>query len=182
MGLFHDSAEDLRKQRLKELEDKRLRFAQRMQQEGFAPAHMLLASTERGGVIGLCRDGEEICLIVGPDFGGDGDFCLERYDRLPARREDFFQASEGMGGILGFGKRGATGFYLIVDRGGIELSIPFITNINAASEYRLAKNPLLSPKRRRGDANIVWDMQPIDKRRLPDLERSIDKIFGNPVR
>jgi len=27
----------------------------------------------------------------------------------------------------------------------------------------LAKNPLLKTQRRRGDANLVWDMKPIDR-------------------
>ena len=42
MGLFsNNEAEALRKRNLKELEDKRVRFAERLKQEGFAPENCL---------------------------------------------------------------------------------------------------------------------------------------------
>jgi hypothetical protein len=34
---------------------------------------------------------------------------------------------------------------------------------NCWLECKLAKNPLLRTQRRRGDANVVWDMQPLDR-------------------
>ena len=181
MGLFNDENERVRKQKLKELEDKRLRFAESMQRGGFAPERMLLVSTERGGFVGFCRDGKGMCLIVGPDFGSDDDFALERYDALVTRREDFFQPAEGLGGAFGFGRKGAVGFHLIVDRGGVELAVPFIVNQNSAMICG-KRNPLLSVKRRRGDANLVWDMQPMDKRLLEKAERELRAILEGEIR
>ena len=59
MGLFNDADEAKRRANLKAMEDRRLRFAERMQAEGFAPQKMILASKERGGVVGPCRvDGQ----------------------------------------------------------------------------------------------------------------------------
>ena len=176
MALFQSENEIARKRRLKELEDKRLRFAKRMQQEGFAPERMLLLSTEKGGLAGLCRDRGQVCLIVGPDFGGEGEFVLERYDALPARREEFFQASEGLGGVFGLGKKGREGFYLIIERESGALSVPFIVHLNSAMLCD-ARNPLLSVKRRRGDANVVWYMQPMDKRVLKKADRMLREIL-----
>lgn len=179
MGLFNDPGEAQRKQRLKSLEDARLAFAQQMQREGFAPEQMILTSTERGGLIGLSREGDSLCLAIGPDFGAEGSFTLERCPLSGVRREEFFEAPEGMGGFLGIGKKGAKGFYLIVDRGGVELSVPFIINRNSAAAFALKRNPLLSLKRRRGDANVVWDLQPLDKNQLAKVERALNVLLGS---
>ena len=40
------------------------------------------------------------------------------------------------------------------------------------------KNPLLSAKRRRGDANVVWDIPPIERRRLDEIERALRELLG----
>ena len=178
MSLFNDPKELERKEKLRQLEDKRLRFAERLQRDGFAPERMIICSGERGGMYGLCRESGQVCLIVGPDFGGEGEFVLERYDHLPARWEDYFEKSEGMGGFLGLGKRGAVGFRLIVERQDGELAIPYVSGLNCAAVYPLKKNPLLSVRRRRGDANVVWDLPPVDKRSLRKMERMVREILG----
>lgn len=168
MGLFSNPAEEARKNNLKQMEDARLRFAQRMHSEGFRPERMLIVSTGRGGYAALCRHAGQVCLIVSPDFGAPGEFVLETYEILPARREDFYQPAEGLGGIFGFGKKPSVGFRLIISRPSGDFEIPFITNHSAASIYT-AKNPLLSTTRRRGDANLVWDLQPMDRRLLGEV-------------
>lgn len=178
MGLFNDAGESERRARLKMMEDARLEFAEAMAKGGFRPEKMLLVSNERGGLVGLCRDGGALCRIVGPDFGVPGSFTLERDPAPEYRREEFFEASEGMGGFLGIGKKGAKGFYLIFNRDGVELSIPFIVNRNSAAAFSYRRNPLLSVKRRRGDANVVWDLQPLDKSTLPKVERTLDEILS----
>ena len=178
MSLFNDPKELERKEKLRQLEDKRLRFAERLQRDGFAPERMIICSGERGGMYGLCRESGQVCLIVGPDFGGEGEFVLERYDHLPARWEDYFEKSEGMGGFLGLGKRGAVGFRLIVERLDSELPVPYVYGLNCAAVYPLKKNPLLSVRRRRGDANVVWDLPPVDKRSLREMERMVREILG----
>ena len=178
MSLFNDPKELERKEKLRQLEDKRLRFAEQQQRSGFAPEKMIICSGERGGLYGLCREGGQVCLILGPDFGGEGEFVLERFDRLPARMEDYYEKPEGMGGFLGLGKRGQQGFRLIVERPEGELAIPYVYGLNCAAVYPLKKNPLLSVKRRRGDANVVWDLPPVDKHRVRELERLIREILG----
>lgn len=178
MGLFNDPGEAERKRRLKMMEDARLAFAQQMRQAGFAPEQMILTSTERGGLIGLSREGGELCLVIGPDFGAPEPFTLERCPLSGVRREAFFEAPEGLGGLLGLGKKGTKGFYLVVDRGGIELSVPFIINRNSAAAFSYKRNPLLNPKRRRGDANVVWDLQPLDSKQLSKVERALSAMLS----
>lgn len=178
MGLFSDPNEAIRKENLQIMEDKRLRFAELLKKDHFDPEYMLLLSTNRGGLVGLCRDDGQICLITGPDFGGEGEFVMERHNHLNIRRESYFEAAEGMGGIFGFGKKGAAGFFLIIDLEGEEISVPVIANKNSAMECKKGKNPLLSTKRRRGNANLVWDMRPIDKGMMPKLEKIISEIIG----
>lgn len=182
MGIFNDADEAKRRANLKAMEDKRMRFAERMQAEGFAPEKMVLASTERGGVIGVCSAGGQACLVLGPDFGGEGEFALERYDRLPVRFEEYFEESTGLGGFLGFGRKGAAGFLAVVDRGGVELSIPFIVNKNCALLCAGGKNPLLRARRRRGDANVVWEFPPVEKKSLPRFREALREMLEEAPR
>lgn len=177
MGLFSNPNEEKRKQSLQSMEDARLRFAEKMQKENFAPTKMLLVTTDLGGYVGLCRDKDQFCAIISPDFGADGEFILERFPSPILRREDVFEAAEGMGGAFGFGKKGATGFKLIIERENGDLTIPFIVNRSAAAIAN-AKNPALSTKRRRGNANLVWDFQPVDKRFLNKLEQELKEMLG----
>ena len=69
MGIFNDANEQARKANLKALEDKRVAFAQQLAREGFAPETMLLAMTENGGYVGICRDAGQYCLVISPGFG-----------------------------------------------------------------------------------------------------------------
>ena len=174
MGFFDGPEEVLRRQRLKELEDKRVRFAERMKREGFAPEVMLAVSTDAGGMLALGRHGGRLWLVVGPDFGGEGEFLLEPCDPSVLRREAFFEKAEGRGGIFGMGKRGAEGFVLV----GGERDIPFIAGRNSWAEWKRKNNPLLSEKRRRGDANVVWDMQPLEPRMLKKFEARLESVIA----
>ena len=75
-----------------------------------------------------------------------------------------------MGGMFGFGKKGQHGVeYHIARADGSEVVMPFVAGRNAWAEYVLPKNPLLSTRRRRGDANIVWDLKPIDGGQLQKI-------------
>ena len=164
MGLFDGPDEQARKAKLKALEDKRVAFSQELARQGFAPERMLFAQTENGGFVGLARDGGQYCLVISPGFGTDEDFVLERYDRLDWRAEEVHVASEGMGGIFGFGKKAEIGVEFIITRhDGSEAKMPFVGGRNGWLECAAAKNPLLKTRRRRGDANLVWDFRPLDK-------------------
>ena len=164
MGFFNNAEEMERKAKLKTLEDKRVAFAQHLARIGFAPEKMLFAQTDNGGFVSLCRFEGQYCLIVSPGFGADDDFVLERYDTLNYRAEQVHVASEGMGGIFGFGKKAETGVQYISTRAdGSEITMPFVGGRNGWLETSLAKNPLLKTQRRRGDANVVWDLMPLDR-------------------
>ena len=163
MAIFNNAEELERRAKLKALEDKRVAFAQQMAREGFAPEKMLFAQTMNGGYAGLCRFEGQYCLIVSPGFGTDEDFVIERYDELQYRREEVRKKAEGFGGIFGFGKKAQVGAeYIITRADGSELTMPFVGSLNGWMECSLAKNPLLKTQRRRGDANVAWDMRPLD--------------------
>lgn len=178
MGLFNDPNEAARKEKLRQLEDKRVLFAEKLAKEGFAPDKMFFVQTGNGGFVSLSIFKGKRCLIVGPGFGTDEDFVLERYDAFTARKEDVFVASEGMAGIFGMGKKGEAGIeYIITRHDGRELSLPVICGRNSWMECNHKKNPLLDTKRRRGNSNIVWDMRPVEKRLLPDILKLADEYL-----
>ena len=164
MGLFDNAEELARKAGLKKLEDKRVAFAQQLDQQGFAPERMLFAQNENGGFTALSRFGGKYWLIISPGFCTDDDFILESYDALDWRVEEVRVKSEGMGGIFGFGKKAEIGSeYFIRRHDGSEARMPFVCGRGNWAEMLLPKNPLLKTQRRRGDANLVWDMRPIDR-------------------
>ena len=167
MAIFGGEEEVRRKANLKKAEDKRVAFAQRMAKEGFAPQKMLMAQTEKGALVALAPMGNRVALIVGPEFGADGEFEMEMMDRLRFREQEVHIKGEGMGGIFGFGKKAEIGVeYYITRQDGTEVCMPFVSGRNCWLEVKLARNPLLKTQRRRGDANVVWDLRPIDKSEL----------------
>lgn len=166
-----------RKEKLRALEDARLAFAEEMAQRGFEPDEMILVGTERGALVGLSRERSRLNLVIGPEFVQPGPFRLESCPLDSVRREEVLIPSEGLGGLLGMGKKGAKGFVLILDRGGVEISVPFITNRTSASCFSLRKNPLLKRKRRHGDANVLWDLNPLDDRQLHKIEKKLESMI-----
>ena len=170
MGFFSSPEEAERKAKLKKMEDKRLAFAEALQAKGFRPEKMLFSQLDNGGLLAICRFEGRQWLVVGPGFGTDDDFVLEDADRFPVRTQDVLVKSEGMGGMFGFGKKGQHGVeYHIARADGSEVVMPFVAGRNAWAESVLPKNPLLSTRRRRGDANIVWDLKPIDGGQLQKI-------------
>lgn len=178
MGLF-DSAEELaRKANLKKLEDRRVAFAQKLAQQGFAPEKMLFAQNDNGGFTALCRTGGKYWLIISPGFGSDDDFVLESYDALDWRVEEVLVKSEGMGGIFGFGKKGEMGSEFFIRRhDGSEARMPFVSGRGNWMEATLSKNPLVKTQRRRGDANLVWDMKPLDRTQVERVVEIAKQYF-----
>ena len=176
MVFFKNPEEELRKQNLQSMEDARLRFAEKMQREGFAPQRMLLLTTDQGGYAGLCRHKNQLWLILSPDFGKEGEFSLYPIQNTDIQREDFFRPAEGMGGAFGIGKKGETGFNMIISLPNGPTSLPFITNRTSAA-IAGPKNPLLSTKRRRGNANLAWDFKPVDKKLLEQLQSETDALL-----
>ena len=178
MGLFDSADEQARKAKLKKLEDKRLAFAEQLAKDGFAPKSMLFAQTANGGYAAMSQFGGQYCLIISPGFGTDEDFVIERYDTLNYRIDDVHVKSEGMGGIFGFGKKAEIGVeYVITRHDGSEARMPFVSGRSGWMEASLAKNPLLKTQRRRGNANVAWDLRPLDRTTLEAALKVAAKYF-----
>ena len=170
MGLFSDPNEQERRENLKKLEDKRLALAQELDRQGFKPETMLFAQSNNGGFVATCRHGGKQWLIVGPGFGTDEEFVVASSERFDVRKQEVLVKSEGMGGIMGFGKKGEHGAeYIVTLPDGREYMMPFVFGRNGWAEFSLKKNPLLSTRRRRKDANLVWDLTPIDNALLAKI-------------
>lgn len=179
MGLFSDPNEAVRKENLKKLEDKRLEFALRMEREGFAPEKMLFAQTENGGFVAISIFEGQRCLIISPGFGTDENFVLELQEALKVRCEEVRVKSEGLAGAFGLGKRGEIGMEFFIERAdGSEVKMPFVAGRNSWMECARDKNPLLKPKRRRGNGNVVWEMRPIEKNQVQSLIRLAEQYLG----
>ena len=154
-----------------------------MKQEGFAPENCLFVQ-KNGGFAAVARHGGEIFLLTGPGPGAEEDFTFRRVKRARAYTEDVFIKSEGLGGILGFGKKGGVGFKLIVTpEDGEPLEMELISGLGTYLEIRpdkRVKNALLNPKRRRGNANFVWDFLPLERETVAMLEkRWLELINGS---
>lgn len=178
MGIFSDPSERARVENLKKLEDKRLKLAERLDREGFRPESMLFAQTANGGFMAVTRHQNRQWLIISPGFGTEEDFVVESSERFPVRKEEVLVKSEGMGGIMGFGKKGEHGVeYVITLPDGREVRMPFVFGRSNWGEYSLKKNPLLSVRRRRKDANVVWELSPIDNARLEKILEVADRYL-----
>ena len=176
MGFFDGAEEQQRKANLKQFEDKRLALAQRLEAQGFAPEKMLFAQNDNGGFTALCRFQDRYWLIVSPGFGTDDEYILESFDRLNWRSNEIHIKSEGMAGIFGIGKKAQIGReYVIALPDGREAHMPFVCGRNGWMEVSLRKNPLLSTRRRRKDANLVWEMTPLDR---TSVERTLEVVEG----
>ena len=179
MPLFDTAAEKLRKENLKNMEDKRLRFAEELDRMGFKPERMLLCSSEAGNFVALSKWNGKYAVIVSPVFGQDGDFSLELHDELQYEKEDVYQKGTGLNGAFGFGTKGAKGFNLhITLKSGEVAVLQVVAGRTSFLEIKQAKkNPLLATKRRRGNANIVWDLMPIEPGGLSKLTETIENEY-----
>ena len=179
MGIFSNPQEEARKRQLRVLEDKRVAFAQRLAREGFAPERMLFLLKDDGGFGAVCAFGGQRWLILSPALGSDADFSLEPIDVQAVQRRQVDNQAEGMGGMFGFGKRAQHGVeYRFPRKDGDEAVLPAVFARGAWAEYSLARNPLLKTQRRRGDANLVWDLRPIEARALDAVLDRIDALLG----
>lgn len=171
MGLFSSEAERQRKQNLKDLEDKRLRFAQMFAEQKIVPENILFTQRD-GGFAAVAVAGDEFLLITGPAPGAKEDFSLLRVKQARARTEPIRIKSEGLGGLLGFGKKGGLGFKLLIDH--VEGEEPFelvvLSGLSTYLESEGTKAALFSPKRRRGNPNFVWEFRPVDRDLLEKIE------------
>lgn len=178
MPLFDRDAEALRKQNLKILEDKRLRFSAELEKMGFQPERMLFCSSEEGRFVAFSRWNGKIAVVTSPCFGQDGDFAIEFFDQLSYEKEDIFQKGTGLNGAFGFGTKGARGFKLhFTMPDGSQTSFDVVAGRTSWMECKARKNPLLSTKRRRGDANIIWDLMPIEPGHVSKIENLLATYY-----
>ena len=178
MPLFDSSAEKLRKENLKNLEDKRLRFAEELQQQGFKPEKMLFCSTEGGQFVALARHNGKAAVIVSPVFGQEGDFVIEFHDAIQWEKEEVFEKGTGLNGAFGFGKKGAKGyiFHITLSDGSVA-HLHVVAGRTSFLETDYKHNPLLKTRRRRGDANIIWDLSPIEAGHLDKIEERLMNYY-----
>lgn len=162
MGFFSSLDDSARRAKLKTLEDKRAAFAVRLAAQGFAPASMLFTQMADGSLAAVCAYGGQRWVILAPGLDSDADFILVSFDPASVHRQRVHVQPEGMAGIFGFGRKGEYGAeYRVPLPDGGEAVLPFVAGRTSWLECR-AKNPLLATQRRRGDANVVWDLKPIE--------------------
>lgn len=178
MKLFDAEGEKMRKQNLKNLEDKRVRFAEELNKQGFKPEKMLFCSNEKGSFVALARWNGMYAVVVSPIFGQEGDFKIEFHKELKFRREDFFEKGTGLNGMFGFGRKGAKGVNIIIEmQDGSEEVLCAIAGRTSYLETNLKKNPLLNTRRRRGDANIIWDFVPFEMTAVDKVINMLDSYY-----
>ena len=180
MALFNNEEELVRRERLKYLEDRRVALAERLEGEGFKPERMFFCANAIGSFEALAREKGGYVVIVAPPFGDtEHDFKVYRLPELRYEKEEVLIKGEGLNGMFGFGKKPARGFNLIVELPeGDTARFEVVGNRNTAlvvSKYK--DNPLLKTKRRRGDANVVWDFMPIDSAKLERIEKELDTYY-----
>lgn len=173
MGLFSSPAEDARKVNLKALEDARLAFLPQIQNAGT----LLMTLTERGSVRAIGFIGGTPHAIIAPEFGSGDAYLLIPLNGCRYRKEPFFEASTGLGGALGIGKRGGIGFTLTLETPDGEWALPFIVRKSACLLCEPKRNPMLVPKRRKGNSNPAWELKPIEKRDLNRIEIWLDDFL-----
>lgn len=178
MGLFDNEAERQRKQSLRELEDKRLAFAQRLQEMGLRSDKSLYGQVE-GGFHGVALSGEEILYITGPGPGSAEDYTVARHPSAVVRSEEIFIKSEGLGGVLGFGKKGGLGFRLVLTfPDGTQGDVEIVAGQNCVLAREKGADPVFSVKRRRGLSNVVWDFRPIEAKTAQALRLKWLELLG----
>lgn len=171
MALFDREKERQRKLSLKLLEDKRLAFAEQMQKQRVSIECALLALVD-GGFRGLAISNERPYLLIGPG-PLDEDVPFEMLDLTGAqmRFDPFIIPSDGMGGMLGFGKKGGRGYQLMIEpKDGEPISIQFVPALAGVLEVpNGAHFGLLNTKRRRGDSNFAWDFSFIEPHKMDEI-------------
>ncbi|MEG1812924.1 MAG: hypothetical protein RR337_06470 [Clostridia bacterium] len=181
MGLFDSADEKRRKENLRILEDKRMAFAQKAKAAGLVSEKALYGQTG-GGFHGIVVSGGQYTYVTGPAPGEDADFTMAKYPSVKVALEDVHIASEGMGGMLGFGKKGGLGFKLLLTfPDGSEGVIDVIAGQNCVYENERGVDPLFDIKRRRGGSNFVWEFRPIEQSSVNPIKVRWLRLLGDEI-
>ena len=179
MALFNNEEEQARKEKLRYLESRRVAFAERCAKQGFKPDRMFLCSDEQGGFTALARDGKKYVIITAPVFGDlEGDYKMHVLDELRVDKEIVEIKGTGLNGMFGFGTKPAVGVNLRIETPDGEAKMELVggrTTFMIVNRHK--DNTLLKIKRRRGDANVVWDFMPIDAMKVEKLEKELDEFY-----
>lgn len=179
MGLFDSADEKKRKESLEALENKRLAFVSEMKALGIKSEAALYGQTG-GGFHGVIKSGDQIVYVTGPGPQEENAFAYAVHPGASVRVEEIVIPSDGLGGILGFGKKGGAGYRLALTfPDGTTGDIEIVAGQNCYFEQNNGVDPLFDEKRRRANANFVWDFKPVDKSLLnPILDRWLPRIQG----
>lgn len=178
MPLFDAEAEKLRKLNLKVLEDKRVSFAEELEKKGFQPERMLFCANEAGSFVALARFNGKYAVVTSPVFGQEGEFKLVMMDQLNVRKEEVWQKGTGLNGMFGFGRKAAKGLNIVIEMpDGSEEVLCCVAGRTSYLEVNYKKNPLLKTKRRRGDANIIWDFAPFESNAVDKVIKALDSYY-----
>ena len=178
MSLFSSDIEKQRRENLKRMEDGRLRLAEDLDRQGIRPERMFMCSREDGSFVALARHEDKFVLINSPKLDEDAEFVVDIQDSPRYDREEIFEKGTGLNGAFGFGTKGAKGFNLsIITSDGLPVMVPVVFGRNSWLEVPYKKNPLLRTKRRRGNANVMWDLAPIYMNDVEKIERLLMEYY-----
>ncbi|MEA4899818.1 hypothetical protein ACH6CV_08580 [Bacillota bacterium Meth-B3] len=181
MGWFDSPEERQRKDNLRLLEDKRVAFAKRLREMGLKSDRALYCQVG-GGFHGIALCGNQFVYITGPAPGEDADFTASVHSGVSIQTEQVTVPSEGMGGILGFGKRGAQGYRLHLHfPDGTDGELELLSGMNCVYEHDKGTDLLFDAGRRRGDANFVWNFRPIEPRAVKALLQRWLTALGDAI-
>ena len=172
---------DERKRALAALEDRRLAFAKTEEMASFSPSRAVFATLPEGGFSGVAVSGGRLLLIRGPGPYEQGvDFSCEACEGgVSCREEEYSVPASGMGGLAGFGRRGAQGTLFHIaspSKSGIVLRL--VTGESCYLAVPKMKCALASAKRRRGNAAFPFDMRPLEKRDRERAEKAVREMLA----
>ncbi|MHB8062621.1 MAG: hypothetical protein ACYDG2_08315 [Ruminiclostridium sp.] len=156
--LFNYAALRLRKQQLKDLEQKRVKFAMDMKAQGVIPDRVLYVQ-KNGGFTGIGIDKTTLYVLTGPAPDDEAPFGIQAYKNFNAYMEEIYVEEDGLGGMFGFGKKGGNGWRFIVSLPNDQIILEIIPNMTNILDVLAIDNRLFFIKEKQ-NYNFVFDMIP----------------------
>lgn len=170
MGIYDNISEKQRKDSLALLEDKRVAFAKKLADMGLTPGRALYVQCG-GGFHGVVLSSRGILYLTGPGpMEQEDDFTVSVHNGVELSYEEVHIASQGLGGIFGFGKKGGVGFKLTLSfPDGSTGELELVSGQHTFMEVHKGKDPVFDQKRRRGFSNVVWEFKPLEPKHVQAL-------------
>lgn len=157
--LFGNKENIQRKQNLKDLEKKRLVFAEESRQKDLIPERALFVQKDGGFVgIGICKG--RLYELTGPAPGADTDFGICELHDYTVQISDSYIKPSGFGGYFGFGEKGGKGKKIIISMPDHQITLEIIPSITLVLDVEAKNNTLFSLKERK-NSNFAWNMLPV---------------------